>query len=584
MNENKQNLRSLTDFLAPYRGVIARLAFLELIAAGFTLFMPYLSKLMVDQSLLARNIPRFFQLALVGAGLFIVTKGLGVFLSVAQKKAFNRIQLKLERRFLRRLYSFDLRFFHTYSLGERYKSLFEAQRITNFVVTESPMIVSETVKLAVMLVICFLINAELTLASLALGCFFFLQSFLMRRRFVMIYQKIWDAGARLSRTIFESFSNIVIIKALGKETRQRNRYLRMSIANIRLGVESYRWETTAMVISSSLSKGIYALITLYGGWLMIKGRITFGTYTALVLYINMMSSSIQELSHRFQNCFQESVYLGRFLEMVRYTPAVSEAVRPVTVSIPSGALSMRSVSFGYANGTPVLAGIELSIPQGSWVAVVGPSGCGKTTLANLLLRLYDPWQGEVCLDGLDLKKISFASFRKLVSAAFQQPFLFDDTVYANIALGSENVSRAAVEEAAELCGLGEFIAGLPQGYATMLGEDAFRLSQGLKQRVALARAVLRDAYLLVLDEATSSIDSSSERRIFDALRARRAGRVTVVISHRLFSVEDADRIFFLDNGALAEEGSHAQLLEKSARYRSFFVEQLKDHESIKKGA
>jgi ABC-type multidrug transport system fused ATPase/permease subunit len=190
----------------------------------------------------------------------------------------------------------------------------------------------------------------------------------------------------------------------------------------------------------------------------------------------------------------------------------------------------------------------------------------------------------VCLGGIDLKKISFASYRKMVSAAFQQPFLFDDTIYGNIAFGSEKPSRASVEEAADMCGLSEFIAGLPKGYGTMLGEDAFRLSQGFKQRVALARAVLRDAYLLVLDEATASIDSFSERKVFDALRRRRQGLITIVISHRLFSVQDADRMFFLRDGVLAEEGSHVELLAKSAEYRSFFEAQLRDHETIKRGA
>jgi len=204
---------------------------------------------------------------------------------------------------------------------------------------------------------------------------------------------------------------------------------------------------------------------------------------------------------------------------------------------------------------------------------VGPSGCGKSTLINLILRLYEPRQGEVLLDGMDLRMIRLNDLRKNIAIATQQPLLFDVSIGENIRGGLKNLTQEEIEEAARIAYLDDCIKELPQGYDTLTGEDACLLSHGLKQRVALARAIARKSGLLILDEAISSVDAFTEEKILRALRQKRRNLSTIVISHRLFAVKDADRIYFLKGDSIIEEGTHAQLMAKSQSYQDFFKNQ-----------
>ncbi len=221
----------------------------------------------------------------------------------------------------------------------------------------------------------------------------------------------------------------------------------------------------------------------------------------------------------------------------------------------------------------IFKGLNFDIPLDSWIAIVGPSGCGKSTLVNLILRLYDPQEGEVLLGGMDLRNIRLNDLRKNIAIATQQPLLFDVSIGDNISSGLKNLTQREIEEAAGIACLDDYIKTLPRGYNSLIGEDGCLLSHGLKQRVALARAIVSKPELLILDEATSSVDVYTEEKIIRALKQRRQNLSTIVISHRLFSVKDADKVFFLKSQNLIEEGGHAELLAKSCSYRDFFKNQ-----------
>ena len=205
--------------------------------------------------------------------------------------------------------------------------------------------------------------------------------------------------------------------------------------------------------------------------------------------------------------------------------------------------------------------------------MVGPSGCGKSTLINLILRLYEPKQGEIFWDGIDLRRIHLDALRKNIAIATQEPLLFDVSIGENIRCGLKHITDAQIEEAAGIAHLDDYIKELPRGYATLIGEDAYRLSSGLKQRVALARAIARKPGLLVLDEAISSVDVLTQEKILADLRQKRSNFSTIIISHRLFGVKDADRVYFLKGDSIIEEGTHAQLMEQSKAYQEFFKNQ-----------
>jgi ATP-binding cassette subfamily B protein len=369
---------------------------------------------------------------------------------------------------------------------------------------------------------------------------------------------------------------MLIIKALGLEPFQRRAYLRSLIKNIRWRIKSFRWSVISSVSANFLSKAIYGIITLYGGWLIIKGKLTLGSYTAVMLYIAQLGGLLGSFGYKLEYFVRETVSLEKFFEVMDLEPRIKDSPGAQKLNSIKGEIHFKNVWFGYKEDEPILRGIEFKMPPASWIGIVGPSGCGKTTLINLILRLYEPWDGQILLAGLALKQLKLRSLRERISVATQQPLLFDISIKENIGHGLMGVREQEIFEAARVSCVHDFIMQLGRGYDTLAGEDACCLSQGLKQRIALARAIIRNPDLLILDEATSSIDSLTEEKIFKALRQRRQGLSTIIISHRLFSVKDADRIYFLRQDGKIEEGLHEQLLSDSPQYSDFFQNQLND--------
>ncbi|MBU4419367.1 MAG: ABC transporter ATP-binding protein/permease, partial [Candidatus Omnitrophica bacterium] len=448
----------------------------------------------------------------------------------------------------------------------------DVENVANFILEQCPGLLVGIFKLVIILGISFWINARMTVFLLILSPLFILHSLYLQKKVNPIYKEIWRYSALVSQKIYEAFSRILIIKAFGWESYQRRIYLRSWVENIRWRIKSFRWTMVNSLSSSFLTKAIYGAITLYGGWLIIKGRMTLGSYTAVMLYLTQLGGLLGSLSNNFAYLTREAVSLNKFFEIMNTWPLIKNAPEAKTLPAIKGEILFQDVCFGY-NGKPVINELNFKIPSCSWIGVVGPSGCGKTTLINLILRLYDPDAGRICLDGLDLREIKLDSLRGRIAIATQQPLLFDVSVKENISYGFKNIQEEQIIAAAKIACVHDFICQLPQGYHTFIGEDACRLSQGLKQRISIARAILRNPQLLILDEATSSVDSFTEELLFKALRQKRQGLSTIIISHRLFSIKDADRIYFLRGDGKIEEGAHDQLLAESPAYRDFFHNQ-----------
>jgi len=434
-------------------------------------------------------------------------------------------------------------------------------------------------KLPIILGVSLWLNARITIIFLILSPLFILPNAYLQKKLKPLYEEIWKHGAKLSKHIHEVFSRILIIKAFGLESYQRRIYTKSLINNIRWRIKSFRWTIISSLSSSFLSKAIFGGIALYGGWLIIEGRMTIGSYTAVMLYLNQLGGLFMSLGDRFGHFIQQTVSFDKFFEVMDIQPQVKDIEGAKILRSIKGEIRFKDVWFGYQKEKAIFRKLDLSIPAFSWVAIVGPSGCGKTTLANLILRLYEPWEGGILLDEFDLKTIKSSSLREKIAIATQEPLLFDVSIRENISYGLKGISQDGIEASAGIASVHDFITQLPHGYDSFIGEDACRLSQGLKQRIALARAILRNTHLLILDEATSSVDSLTEEKIFRALRQKRQGLSTIIISHRLFSIKDADRIYFLENGKIGE-GTHAQLLSESKSYRDFFHNQME--EKIKK--
>ena len=310
-------------------------------------------------------------------------------------------------------------------------------------------------------------------------------------------------------------------------------------------------------------------VLLYGGHLVIEDQMTIGVLAAFLLYLRMFFEPMQEIS-QFYNMFQSaSAALEKLSGVLEEKPTVRPAARPVPLPEARGALDFENVAFSYVEGREVLHEFDLHIPPGQTVALVGTTGAGKTTIAKLMARFYDPTGGRVLLDGVNLCDLAEDDLRRAVIMVTQENFMFDGTVADNIAFGRPSATREDIMHAAQAVGAGTFIAGLPEGLDTDVGKRGGRLSAGQRQLITFARAFLADPRVLILDEATSSLDVPTERSVQRALQTVLADRTAVIIAHRLSTVAIADRVLVLEHGKIVEDGTPADLIARSGgRYAS----------------
>jgi ABC-type multidrug transport system fused ATPase/permease subunit len=319
-----------------------------------------------------------------------------------------------------------------------------------------------------------------------------------------------------------------------------------------------------------LSSIALAVVLGYGGHLYFNGDVTLGTLFAFMLYVQNFFDPVQQLSQLYNTFLSATAALDKIMDVMDDEPEVLD--RPGAQALPhvEGHVAFEAVRFGYANGPDVLHGLELDVPAGTTVALVGHTGAGKSTIAKLLARFYDPRDGRITIDGHDLRGVTQASLRHQLGIVPQEGFLFAGTVTDNIAFGRPDATPQQVVRAAQTVGAHDFILRLENGYETELQERGSRLSLGQRQLIALARALLADPRILILDEATSSVDIGTERKIERALRLLLAGRTAFIIAHRLSTIRGADLIVVLEHGRIVEQGTHDELLTRSGLYTSLY--------------
>ena len=382
-----------------------------------------------------------------------------------------------------------------------------------------------------------------------------------RRASALTYRKVRESSALVIVQFVETMTGIRAVQAYRREPRNAEIFSGVAHQYQDANVKSFRLVAVFMPGVRLVGNVTIGMVLLYGGWRVMHGEMTLGVLTAFLLYLRMFFEPMQEIS-QFYNTFQSaSAALEKLSGVLEEDPTVREPEHPVPLPHARGTLRFDHVQFSYVPERPVLPGLDLSIPAGQTVALVGTTGAGKTTIAKLMSRFYDPTEGEVLLDGVDLRQLTDADLRRAVVMVTQENFMFDGTVGTNIAFGRPDASQAEIEDAARAVGAHDFITALPEGYATDVGKRGSRLSAGQKQLVAFARAFLADPAVLILDEATSSLDVPSERLVQQALRTILADRTAVIIAHRLSTVEIADRVLVLEHGRIIEDGTPAGLVE-----------------------
>jgi ATP-binding cassette subfamily B protein/subfamily B ATP-binding cassette protein MsbA len=422
------------------------------------------------------------------------------------------------------------------------------------------------VSLAAMFVVMFRLDALLTLLALAAAPGMVL---VLRRYAGPMLERSYaqqQAEGRVYDVVEQTLSAIPVVQAFGQEAEGDRRF--GSDCRTALGAAL---STTAVQLRFKVLLGLItalgtAGVLWVGGLHALDGRLTVGSVLVFLSYLGSLYAPLETLLYTSSTIQGAAGSARRVLEVLGENPEVADAPGAVALPAARGHVRLEGVTFGYEPGRPVLRGVCLEALPGQTIALVGYTGAGKTTLVNLVWRSFDPWEGRVRIDGHDARDVQLDSLRRQVALVLQEPLLFPLTIAENIAYGRPGASRAEVEEAARAASLHDFIARLPEGYDTVLGERGATLSGGERQRLSIARALLKNAPILILDEPTSALDADTEGVLLGALGRLMKGRTTLLIAHRLSTIRGADRVLVLDEGRVAEEGGHNELLARGGLY------------------
>ena len=418
--------------------------------------------------------------------------------------------------------------------------------------------------------ILFVLSWQLALAIFTVIPLLIVATSIFRRKSSRSYRGVRETLGAVTATLAEDIAGMRVVQAFTRE--------RVARENFRTVSEAYRRKNHETVVQNALyfpfidllSSAATAIVLGFGGYLVFNGHTTIGVLTAFLGYLTNFFDPVQQLSQLYSTFLSAVAALDKIMEVLVEEPQVTDAPGAIALAGVRGHVRFDRVRFRYATGPEVLHGIDLDVPPGTTVALVGHTGAGKSTIAKLIARFYDPTDGAISLDGVDLRRLRQESLRRQLGIVPQEGFLFAGTVAENIAYGRPDATREEIVAAARAVGADEFVTRLEDGYETQLGERGFRLSLGQRQLVAFARALLADPRILILDEATSSVDIGTEQRIERALRRLLHGRTSFIIAHRLSTIRSANVIVVLEHGRVVEQGGHDELLARGGRYSELY--------------
>jgi len=569
--QTRRRLALLRTLARPYRRRMAFSVFSLLAATATALAPPYLAKFALDDAVRGHGGTRLFVVVAIFVAAGLANWATYYLETYMTGWVGERILADLRMRLFAHLQRLSLGFYERNRAGVIISRLTnDVEAIDQLVTDGVTSLVQNSLTLIGTAILLFVLDWRLALATCAVIPVMSVATAIFRKRNARAYAEVRERLGLVTATLAEDIAGMRVVQAFTREDA--------AFANFRAVAQRYRAANMQTVILNGiyfpivdlLSTVALAVVLAYGGHLYFRGTLTLGTLFAFMLYVQNFFDPVQQLSQLYNTFLSATAALDKIMGVLDEEPQVLDRPGARELARIEGHVAFEGVRFAYGRGDEVLHGIDLDVPAGTTVALVGHTGAGKSTIAKLLARFYEPTHGRITIDGVDLNDVSQASLRRQLGVVPQEGFLFAGTVAENIAFGRPDASADEIVRAAQTVGAHEFILRLEDGYETQLGERGSRLSLGQRQLVAFARALLADPRILILDEATSSVDIGTERRIEEALRILLADRTAFIIAHRLSTIRDADLIVVLEHGRVIEQGSHDELLAQRGLYTSLY--------------
>ncbi|MBC7328489.1 ABC transporter ATP-binding protein [bacterium] len=579
--ETLGNLKRLFSFLLPFWPIVVLCCLLSLITSSTTLIFPWLIKGMFNSALLSRDVHTLNKLLFISFGV-LALEAIASYLQTLNFAYLGaKVSTDLRIKLFNHIQNASFRYFQRIHTGDILSRLMnDVGTVQSLISSEITNLIRQPFLLIGGFILMLTINLRLSLLLLLYLPIFLLIATPLGRKVKEKARAMQERLANMTSLVQDALSGIIIVKTFLLENYLTRKLEDVSRQFIETALKNAQYR--ALMSSLGLFGGALPFLCAlgYGSILVLNNQITPGGLVAFIWYMALVIEQVAWLSGTWAN-LQTAVGAGERLFQVLDEPKELEIARgTIELKDIKGEIIFSNVSFTYT-GEEVLKNINIHIRAGEKVAIVGPTGAGKSTLVALLLRLYDPTEGDIYLDGINLKKIKPSSLRKFVCAVPQDTIIFAGSVRENIAIGNLEASEEEIIESAKLANAHDFIMDLPQGYDTVLGERGAQLSGGERQRIALARAFLRKPRVLILDEATASLDSETEMKIYEAMERLFAGRTAIIIAHRLSTVRFADRILVLYNGQIVEEGTHNELIRNNGLYAKLYSIQAGERYIIK---
>jgi ATP-binding cassette subfamily B protein len=569
-------LRRLLSYLAPFKLRLIAVVALTIGSTLLSLAAPYLIGVAIDQFIAVGDAAGLLRISLVLAGVYVLSALTSMTASWIMARISQSVLRNLRQALFEHLQTLSLRFFDTRPTGDLMSRLTNDIDAINRALTQNvTRLITDVLTLGGIVVLMFALNPWLALGSLvAFPIMLGLTAFVARRTrsgFKELQMKL----GQLNGTMEETISGQKVVIAFGQQAAVQARFRALNTDVKRISIRAMTYAMLIPPLMGILNNANIAILAGLGGYLALQGLTTVGTIATFVTYSRNFARPLRMIADLYNNIQSALAGSERIFEILDREPELQDAPDARPLTDVAGDVVFDHVDFAYVPDVPVLRDVTLHAAPGQTIALVGPTGAGKTTIVNVLTRFYDIHAGRVTIDGIDIKRIKKDDLRRQLGIVLQDVYLFSGSVLDNIRYGRLDATDEECVDAAKLANAHGFITRLPQGYATLLSERGGNLSQGQRQLLSIARAVVADPGILVLDEATSSVDTRTEKQIQDAFLRLMEGRTSFVIAHRLSTIREADRILVIDDGRIIERGTHEELLAQRGFYHTLYMSQFK---------